>query len=289
MAFLHLGEKLKALASRSAAQPRPTDSEDAIGASALFNTIEGEIIPRLMLAHRAPLAPTDGQAPPAEVLSEQDHELFLQCVLRDSASSAHSYVEALLQRGVARDDLFLNLLATCARRLGEMWERDLCDFTDVTIGLCRLHEIVRKNAANANHSQPTVAGDGPRILLATACGDQHVFGIVIIADFFRRAGWRVTSEPGATQEELAKILSEREFDVLGLSAACSVFADDIANEIKKLRAASRNKNMKVLAGGRLFAESPALVKKVGADAFADSAKTAAEIGKELLAASAAHC
>jgi len=286
--FLNLGEKLKAFAGRRTQERRKLNAEDSLGASALFDTIEGEIIPRLMLAHRR--APANGdKETPVNLVTQQDHEAFLHCVLNESASSAGRFANELLQRGVSREDLFLDLLATSARRLGEMWERDDCDFTDVTIGLCRLHEVVRENAANANYSPRQSAVKGPRILLATACGDQHVFGVVIVADFFRRSGWRVTSEPGASRDHIAKILSQCEYDVLGLSAACSIFANDIADEIKVFRAASRNDEIKILAGGRLFFESPELVEEVGADGYAGDAKLAIEIGQNLLAADAGHC
>ncbi len=289
MAFMSLGERLKALTG-GGEQQQKFNAADALGASALFDTIEGEIIPRLMLAHRSSAAEIEGEKAPPVTLTKQDQDAFLLSILQGNASSALQFADELLQRGISREELFLDLLATSARRLGEMWEQDLCDFTDVTIGLCRLHEIVRKTTSEGGRGAPhQPVGNGPRILLATACGDQHVFGIVIVADFLRRAGWRVVSEPGAKQDKLAKILGEREFDILGLSVACSVFADLVAEEIKMLRAASRNQNLKVLTGGRLFADDPDLAKKVGADAFAIDAKNIAEIGEELLAAKAVDC
>ncbi|MEM8772441.1 MAG: cobalamin B12-binding domain-containing protein [Pseudomonadota bacterium] len=281
---------MKALAERSQAEPpQKFDTQYATGASALFNTIEGEIIPRLMLAHRGALSGAEPEKLSGEKLTEQDHQEFLQYILHGSATSARQHAEMLLKRGVPREDLLLGLLAEAARKLGEMWEQDLCDFTEVTIGLCRLHEIVRKNSPDKQHSIPQSSSASPRILLATACGDQHVFGVVIVADFFRRAGWRVSSEPGATEAELVEILAERHFDVLGLSAACGVIADDIAGEIKNLRSASSNKDLKVLVGGRLFLEDSELIEKVGADAFAGDARSATEIGQNLLAAVSAHC
>ncbi len=72
-------------------------------------------------------------------------------------------------------------------------------------------------------------------------------------------------------------------------AACSAFADDIAEEIKILRAASLNQDIKVIVGGRLFSNAPELVERVGADGVAGDAKSAPAIGKELLAANGVHC
>lgn len=282
-AFLGLGERLKSLTGRDR---RAAADGHFVGASALFDTIEGEIIPRLMLAHRIRAA-QKAAIPSNPTITEADHDAFLQCVLEHSATSARRFVDDLAARGVPRDDLLLDLLATAARRLGVMWEEDRCDFSDVTIGLCRLHEIVRHSSNNGRAFEPV--GSGPRILLATACGDQHVFGVIVVADFFRRAGWRVTSEPGATQARLADILGEREFDMLGISAACSAVENELAGEIRALRAASRNPRLKILAGGRLFSDTPGLAEKVGADAHVNDPAAAAEVGEKLLAANAARC
>ncbi|MEO1135345.1 MAG: cobalamin B12-binding domain-containing protein [Pseudomonadota bacterium] len=300
MAFLNLGERLKSFYNRETV-PRqnksenPFETENSMGASALFNTIEGEIIPRLMLAHKQNEAFADTaeyvQADSGIGLSKKEHEAFLQCIMQDSASAAHDFVNGLLQRGIPRETLFLELLATAARRLGELWEEDVCDFTEVTIGLCRLHEILRKNSILYNEGTygKRPADDESRILLATACGDQHVFGVVMVAEFFRLAGWRVWSEPGSSREELAEILKSGDFDVLGLSVMCSTPVERIAGEISALRAASRNKSIQIIVGGRLFSEAPELVEQVGADAVASDAKSAPAIGEELLAAARSGC
>ncbi|MEM9617884.1 MAG: cobalamin B12-binding domain-containing protein [Pseudomonadota bacterium] len=291
MAFINLGERLKSFYNRENSPRSDFKADESIGAGALFNTIEGEIIPRLMLAHGPKKAVDVGTLSPSGALSQEDHEYFLESVMQESASAAHAFVNELLQRGIPREVLFLELLAAAARSLGEMWDQDLCDFTEVTIGLCRLHEILRKNGVHYDVGEFSgkPAGDSPRVILATACGDQHVFGVVMVAEFFRLSGWRVSSEPGASCEQLAEIMKSDSFDVLGLSAACSAFADDIAEEIKILRAASLNQDIKIIVGGRLFSDAPELVERVGADGVAGDAKSAPAIGKELLAANGVHC
>jgi hypothetical protein len=40
--------------------------------------------------------------------------------------------------------VFIDLLAPSARRLGQHWEDDDCDFVDVTMGLWRLQEVMRE-------------------------------------------------------------------------------------------------------------------------------------------------
>ncbi len=281
-AFLYLGDKLRALYARDHGEPVSAEAT-----ATLLRTIEGEIIPRLMLLTREQETLVEPAAGGAEI-SDADHARFLEVVMHESSAAACAFVDAMLARGVPLERIFLELLTDAARRLGEFWEEDTCDFSDVTIGLCRLHELLRVHSVV---NRPTERGfaEGPRILLATACADQHVLGVVMVAEFFRRAGWRVWSEPGAGRGQIAAILSRAAFDVLGLSAACSVSRDEVASEIETFRKASRNRELLILVGGRLFVVEPTLVGQVGADGVATDAQTAPAVGKELLARPATPC
>lgn len=282
-AFLYLGEKLRSFYQRERRKPAERSELPPEGADTLIRAIEGEIIPRLLLAHEArpELAGPDPTFDPS--ITPEEKERFLGVLMSDSAASTRRFCDMLLERGVTHETLFLDLLADCARRLGELWEDDRISFTEVTIGLCRLHQVLREQSA-PGPTDTAVAGGapGPGILLATACGDQHVFGVVMVAEFFRRASWRVWSEPGASRSEIEALLADQHFDLLGLSAACSTLADAVAEDIDAFRRASRNRDLKVLVGGRLFVDEPELTSAVGADGAAFDAKAAPAAGNALL-------
>ncbi|MEL7489180.1 MAG: cobalamin B12-binding domain-containing protein [Pseudomonadota bacterium] len=288
-AFAGLGEKLRSFYNRGKRDRVENRSEATLGARALFNTIEGEIIPRLMLTHHATVEIECGGAADPALLSSQDHERFLQAVMNDSAAAANAIAETYIARGVSNERILLDLLASAARRLGELWEEDLCDFTDVTIGTCRLHEIIRKNSGLSGFLDGDASADGPSILFSTACGDQHILGVIMVAEFFRAAGWRVWTEPGASCDELVKMLQGRHFDMLAVSVACDVFADDAAGDIKRLRSSSSNKDIKVVVGGQLLIRNPGLAKNIGADCVVNDPVAAPGMCRELLAAKNLHC
>ena len=70
-----------------------------------------------------------------------------------------------------------------------MWEDDRVSFADVTVALCRLHDVMR----NLSSSQPPATDtlpQGRRALLVPMPGEQHTFGLVMVADFLpsRRVG-----------------------------------------------------------------------------------------------------
>ena len=121
------------------------------------------------------------------------------------------------------------------------------------------------------------------ILLTTACGDQHVFGVIMVAEFFRKAGWLVNIEPGTTLSEMKRIVSQQHYDLLGLSLARDLSVEDIAREISTLRRASKNKNLKVIIGGASVQRNISIVNEFGADGYATDASKAPDTAKSLLA------
>jgi len=246
----------------------------------LTRTIENEIVPRLLLARSAIPPPP---VPPAEaaVRPEEPGELALLAIGRDPNAAA-ALVEAIRVRGVPLETVCLDLLAPAARRLGDMWSEDLCDFTQVTTGLWRLHQVLRDAGAGLPGTGVRTGNDR-RILLAPVPGEQHGFGIAMVAEFCRRAGWTVWSEPLASSNDLVGIVRGEWFAVVGLSLSCSDRLEALAANIRRVRRASRNPAVGVLVGGPVFLERPELAVMVGADATAADARQAALQADNLLA------
>ena len=94
-----------------------------------------------MLAHRTPQEcelPADYAA---IKVTPDDVADFARLILTRSEAQALDCIESMRIKGAPIESIYLDLLAPAARYLGEMWEEDLCDFTDVTIGLGRLQVL----------------------------------------------------------------------------------------------------------------------------------------------------
>ncbi len=231
----------------------------------LAKMIESEIIPRLMMAHGAP----EAAPPPAASVGPRTLDAFARMTLTAEVHTLTAYVETLIQGGLSLEDIYVDLLIPTARRLGDDWNEDFISFTDVTIGLSRLQQVVR----TLGHSIPTRDADGeaPSAYFIAAPNEQHAFGLVILEDYFRRAGWRTWLDTLATCEEASRTVSHDWFDVFGLSATADTPIDVITSTIGRVREASRNPGLFVMVGGRLFMEDPALATRVGADAVSETA------------------
>jgi methanogenic corrinoid protein MtbC1 len=246
----------------------------------LARTIEAEIIPRLMLAHAPPaecpeLPDLAGRAPDATTVKE-----FTRLVIEEDAAVAAAYVEALRTQGTPLETLYMELITPAARRLGELWDADLCDFTEVTVGLWHLQQVLR-GLSPAFREEARRPSNGRRVLLVPAPGEQHVLGVIIVGDYFRRAGWDVWGEPPATNDDLPEVVRNDWFDVVGLSVGCEVRVEMLAAEIRSIRRASCNRDVAVMVGGPLFSKHPDLVAAVGADATAKDGREAVQLADVL--------
>lgn len=252
--------------------------------SSLISTIQGEIIPRLMLAYQtSPRQTTLPERVEDGWPGTQDIETLTRYVVLNELDTARRHIESLVDEGIALETIYLKLLAPVAARLGHLWEEDRLDFTQVTIGLWGLQSLLRDfglrflNDCHTNLKAHT-------ILLAPVPGEQHSFGLSILADFFLRDGWMVRYEPSIEKNELVNLVSSEYFDIVGLSSSCGTLVESLPLIIRSVREASLNKTVRVLVGGQLFNDTPDLVQHVGADAMAKDCLEALQRAEDLIGA-----
>ena len=265
-------------------QPRIQRQDSAVDRgtqrAVLTRTFEEEVIPRLVLARRA-----TGSAPDAPDLSDesQSEEIgaLLKLVLEGSEPQAREFVQSRHEQGVTAESLFLDLISPTARRLGVMWEDDECSFSDVTIGVMRLANVMRL-ISHAFDKDFNPDSSAPRALLLQAPGEQHGLGLAMVVHFFRRAGWNVRSVPVASSRELLDLVKADWYGVIGLSVACNERLDALAADIRAIRRVSRNRDIGVMVGGPPFLAHPQLAAMVGADATAADGRTAVQRAQSLI-------
>lgn len=258
--------------------------------------IEREIVPRLLEAHRAgPFPPgmriaaepslAEADAPDAAAAADEIRSVHVLQLVRalvgPDEDAADAYVDAVLDAGVACEAVYLDLLAPAARTLGVMWEGDTCDFVQVTVALGRMQRTLRSLSrlflAGAAREAP--AG---RIFLTCLPNEQHTLGLVMVAEFFVRAGWWVDLGHPMSEAELLHSVASEWYDVVGVSVACDSSLSRLKRELQSIRRGSRNPGVRVMVGGRAFDEHPELVRRVGADSTARDAREAPEIATALL-------
>jgi methanogenic corrinoid protein MtbC1 len=109
--------------------------------SKLIRVIEGEIVPRLLVSFAGSVTPVDGPEPAAAPGIDTINE-FARLLLQQEGSPAAALIEKIYPQGTAAAQICLGLMAPAARRLGELWERDECNFEELTAGLRRIESLL---------------------------------------------------------------------------------------------------------------------------------------------------
>lgn len=241
----------------------------------LTTVVECEIIPRLMLAHA-----DERQASPLGAEIRPDViEAFARVSLEADAERMLALVNDEIAAGRNLSAVYHDILAPAARRLGAMWSDDEVAYSDVTIALGRLQHLIRDLGWKIPPAKGR-PGAGHTVLFAPAPGEQHIFGLIMIEDQFRRAGWRTWLETHAEADELARIASQHSFDVVGFSLGNADLADRLALAIRQIRAKSKCRDVVILVGGNALEKDPLLFKSLGADASASDGFQALTIAAE---------
>jgi methanogenic corrinoid protein MtbC1 len=243
----------------------------------VVRTIKTQIIPKLVLALRStPKAPEPAKQESPDVIAR-----FAALILGDNDHAAFVFVKETMAQGMSVESVFLDLLAPTAQHLGELWESDATDFASVTLGVGRLQLIMRE-LGEMFYEQGNPSSGGESALLTTIPGEQHSFGLSMVAEFFRRAGWNLCTGPFSSHHELTSLVHNHWFDVVGFSVSSDRRLGELKQDIHDIRRDSRNKNVGIMLGGPMMARDPGLVASMGADMMSTDATTAPQQARDLM-------
>lgn len=248
--------------------------------AAMRSVLESQIIPRLLQVTRPPVA-TPVVAKAAAPAAADIDSFSRLCVAGDRAACT-AMIERLMAEGLPADSVLVDLVAPAARLLGQRWEDDTLDFMSVTVGLVLMHEMIHALGYEV-HDGPQESGVMRRVMLASAPGSQHVLGLSIVSEFFRKAGWQVVLEVSPSRAELCRAVGNEWFDLVGLSVGLESQLADLPALVGTLRKASRNPQPPVLLGGPVFLQRDDLdAAQFGAQAICRDARESLGLAASLV-------
>ena len=249
------------------AAPAAARAQAALGPAwreALSDAIESEVLPRLLGAHRnfqeAAESLDMGGLPGPEVAA------FVAFILAEDMEQARAMADRVVVQQGGRDAMLNALLKPAACLMGLMWERDECDFMAVTLGVYRLDQIMKESAAVGWGG--AFNGFDHRILLMAAPGEQHHFGVDMVADGFRQGGWCVRVGHGLSRAQLLRLVRDEWFDVIGFSVSAERWLKGLSASVRAVRRVSCNPEMLIMVGGVAIANHPERTRFIGADVMA---------------------
>jgi MerR family transcriptional regulator, light-induced transcriptional regulator len=234
--------------------------------SSLVKTIEGNILPHIVEHHLKADRLENGQLNvPAHPSIDGAHiDQLLLLLLQDDATPSANYVKELFANGIELEEIYLNLLTPVARKLGEQWESDEADFTQVTVALWRIKQLMY-DLSPVFQEYAEYKQQGKSVMLVPLPGSQHTLGLFMVSEFFARAGWRVWGELAATEADILRMAKTQWFDVVGLSASVREQFPDLKRMITEVRSVSLNPHVGIMIGSPVFNQNPELVEDLGAD------------------------
>ena len=249
--------------------------------SSIFSIVESQVIPRLLIAEQVKkrhlsLVPSSPALP-----TQKEIALFVDLCISKDQKVSQAFVDHLLDKGLHKEDVLLELIAPAARYLGSQWDEDRMDFSQVNLGFARLHAITNEFRFAFKESV-SVKGKVNKAMIATAPGSLHMLGATIVADFFRQKGWQVEVAISSSSNELVQTVSSEWFDVIGLSISIEQQLTNLADLINQFKCASQNQLVAVLLGGPIFAAKELCAIDFGADAICVDAKHAVGLAESLL-------
>jgi methanogenic corrinoid protein MtbC1 len=239
----------------------------------LVKTIEGNILPLIIEQHLDSSIPA--RMPAKQVINQQVVEDLTKLVLQEDARISVDYVKEMHASGTTLEDIYLLLLTPVARKLGAMWEDDESSFTEVTIALWRIKQLMY-DLSPIFQQYSEQGKTGSSIMLVPLPGSQHNLGLFMVSEFFAKAGWRIWGELAATEEEIVSMAANEWFDVVGLSASVREQFPQLKELIKRIKAKSKNPQVGVIIGSPVFNQFPDLVDDLGADMIGMDAADALE-------------
>jgi len=200
----------------------------------------------------------------------------------DSQDATLNLLRAWRDQGRSWPDIYLRGISPTAQLMGDWWGADRMDFASMSMAMVRLQTAMYALSPEFMAGSRPVQGAPRRLLLANAAS-QHSLGSLMVAEFFRLAGWRVKAVHAPSAQELSLALQSDWFDVLGVGISMEQQVPQVQQALSGARQRSANPGIKIMLGGSLIQQRPDLVHILGADFSAGAADEAVQSADRWLA------
>ncbi len=247
-----------------------------------------QVVPALMERRRMPApALALGRGQNGANLGPGTIATFADLLFDGSGSEGEDFAFDLFERTADPQFVAARLLDPAAAEIGLRWCSDTEDFLRVTYAASRLQRLFHRMVREC--PPPLAERPGKMALLGPVPGEQHTFGLSIVEDALRRAGWQVDLCLPGEGDEMLRLAGDNHYRFVGLSLSSEHLLPALTRFAAGLRRRSRNPDIRVVAGGWLFREQPLLASEAGADHCCADAGAAVRLAESLLAPAPARC
>lgn len=170
-------------------------------------------------------------------------------------------VNRIRAKGASVETVYLAYLARAARTLGDWWEEDRISFPDVTLATGHIYAVMRGLRPLFKPGDDLLTH--PAAFFAAVPGENHMLGISMAADFFRKNGWDVSLKRGMTHDEIVHYAATSGQRLIGLSAGGDHAIVPLAKLVIALRISAPEAT--IMVSGAITQVEPEAVEALGVD------------------------
>jgi 5-methyltetrahydrofolate--homocysteine methyltransferase len=203
---------------------------------------------------------------------------IFQNVIDGQAAEAEAGVEAALEAGIPADAILNQSLIAAMDEVGRRFENGDFFVPEMLIAARAMQaglKLLKPRLVEAN-----VKSAG-KVSIGTVKGDLHDIGKNLVAMMLEGTGFEVRDLGVDVPPEAFVKAAQDGAQVIGMSALLTTTMGRMEETIEALRAAGLREKVKVLIGGAPVTQD--FANRIGADAFAPDASSAARIARQLVA------
>ncbi|MFZ3583117.1 cobalamin B12-binding domain-containing protein [Loktanella sp. DJP18] len=197
-------------------------------------------------------------------LSTQDRDLLCQLFMFGGTTGGQTALQDLFPAGLRRRELCLDVLRPVADHLGALWLRDEAAFMSVRVATLRMEALLRTTAKPIN---PVISKKRKQAVFASVPGEDHTFGVQMVADLQRAKGWDVQLVVNASGTDLLSEIVNSPAEILGLSIGSSSSMHALYTTVQMVK--EHRPDVKILVSGALVGLDARPVELLGVAAHAD--------------------
>lgn len=216
-------------------------------------------------------------------IDEAQIQILAQASLQ-GLDAARQVVFGWQRQGQSLEDIYLQGITPCARLLGAWWGEDRLDFAMTTIASTHLQQLLHDFSDEFLQENVRVH-NGCSLLLLTEPGAQHSMGLFMLSEFFKRAGWSVSTGMPLSAADFQRWCHSDWFDAVGVSVSTDRHLVAMASSLASLPDNAPNPRVHRFVGGPMAFVAPDLLAPLGCEVLAlDAAATVERIQTVVAAA-----
>jgi 5-methyltetrahydrofolate--homocysteine methyltransferase len=207
-----------------------------------------------------------------------DLKLIYQNVIDGQAPEVEAGVKSALEAGIAADAILNQALIAAMDEVGRRFENGVFFVPEMLVAARAMQAGLKLLKPHLVEAEVKSAG---KVAIGTVKGDLHDIGKNLVAMMLEGAGFEVNDLGVDVTPEVFVKAAQDGAQVIGMSALLTTTMNNMENTIEALKAAGLREKVKVLIGGAPVTQDYA--NRIGADAFAPDASSAARIARQLVA------